>query len=157
MNWQNLLDISCMRIEQFLVFLHRTTTIVEIIRQVEEAIMLVVEGGIMEDGIITIVEEDRIIGMVKTIREEEISTAAEGVVVVVEVVGEVMLKVLMEEVTIKEEEEAPIAIRMVEEAATRTTTVKVEVDRVIIRVGVTTQTKNDIEDETQANIPKIQE
>lgn len=156
MNWQNLLDISCTRIEQFLVFLHRTTTtIVEIIRQVEEAIMVVVEGGIMADGIITIVEEDRIMAMAKTIREGEISTTAE--VAVVEVVGEVIPKLLMEEVIIKEEEEAPIAIRMVEETATRTITIKVEVDRVIIREGVMARTNNYIEDETQTNIQKIQE
>lgn len=143
-----------MRIEQCLVFL-RQLTIVAIIRQVAEAIMVlvVVEGGIMEDGIITVVEEDRIIAMAKTIREEEISSTAEVVMV-----GEVMPKVLMEEDTIKEEEEeAPIAIRTEEEAA-RTTTIKeeVEVDQVIIREGAT-QTKNDIEDETQTNILKIQE
>lgn len=158
MNWQNLLDIVCMKIEQFLVFLRRT--IVAITRQVVEAIMLllvvVVEGDIMEDGIILIAEEDRIITITRTTREKEIITTAEEeeVVVVVEVVGEVMPKVLLEKVTIKEE--TPIAVRMEEEAARIALRVEGEVDR-IIKEGVITRIKKDTQDGTRTNILKIQE
>eukprot|EP00986_Skeletonema_menzelii_P021073 scaffold33098_cov343-Skeletonema_menzelii.AAC.1 len=60
--------------------------------------MQVVEDGIpMEDGVIRIAEEDRIVTIAKTIREEESA-------VVVEAAGEIIPKVLLEEVTIKEAE-----------------------------------------------------
>eukprot|EP00577_Skeletonema_sp_RCC1716_P007473 CAMPEP_0113387216 /NCGR_PEP_ID=MMETSP0013_2-20120614/8418_1 /TAXON_ID=2843 ORGANISM="Skeletonema costatum, Strain 1716" /NCGR_SAMPLE_ID=MMETSP0013_2 /ASSEMBLY_ACC=CAM_ASM_000158 /LENGTH=593 /DNA_ID=CAMNT_0000270097 /DNA_START=156 /DNA_END=1938 /DNA_ORIENTATION=+ /assembly_acc=CAM_ASM_000158 len=115
------------------------------------------EGDIMEDSIILIAEEDRIITITRTTREEVIITTAEEeeVVVVVEVVGEVMPKVLLEKVTIKEE--TPIAVRMEEEAARIALRVEGEVDRIIIKEGVITRIKKDTQDGTRTNIMKIQE
>ena len=132
-----------MQIEQFRVFLHRA--IVAILRLEVEATMPQVEDGIMVDGIIRIVEEDRIVvTIVKTTREEEIISIAEE-----DVVGEIMAKVLLEEVTIKE-----VAVRTI-------VRVEEEVDRAIIREvireDVITQTNKDMEAGTHTNTSKIQE
>mmetsp|Transcript_12642 Transcript_12642/g.20825 ORF Transcript_12642/g.20825 Transcript_12642/m.20825 type:complete len:164 (-) Transcript_12642:1225-1716(-) len=125
-----------MKIEQFLVFLHRS--IVAITRQVVEAMQVVEDGIPMEDGVIRIAEEDRIVTIAKTIREEESA-------VVVEAAGEIIPKVLLEEVTIKEAE-VRITVRVEE-----------EVDRAIIREVVSTQTNKAIEAKTRNNILKVQE
>ena len=128
-----------MQIEQFLVFLHRA--IVAILRLEVEATMQQVEDSIMVDGIIRIVEKDRIVvTIVKTTREEEIISIAEE-----DVVGEIMAKVLLEEITIKE-----VAIRTI-------VRVEEEVDLGIIREVVITQTNKDMEAGTHTNTSKIQE
>ena len=120
-----------MQIEQFRVFLHRA--IVAILRLEVEATMPQVEDGIMVGGITRIVEEDRIVvTIVKTTREEEIISIAEE-----DVVGEVMGKVLLEEVTIK-----GVAVRTI-------VRVEGEVGRAIIR--------EDMEAGTHTNTSKIQE
>ena len=126
-----------MQIEQFLVFLYRA--IVAILRLEVEATMPQVEDGIMVGGITRIVEEDRIVvTIVKTTREEEIISIAEE-----DVVGEVMAKVLLEEVTIKE----VVVLTIVR--------VEGEVGRAII--GEVTQTNMDMEAGTHTNTSKIQE